>query len=274
MNVLLTGAFGTVGTAIIEHLADESGYNFTYLDRKPHPEFEAQVADVADRSAIEPAFEGQDAVVHLAGNPSPGAPWGDVLESNIIGTYNVLSAAAQAGVERVMFASTNHVMGLYRGAATPGVDHEYDSDLLVRHDDPPKPDSYYAVSKLAGEHLGQYHVEGRGAPERFYAIRIGWVLDPPYDHPYGGAERAVDRGDVERGSAKYEQLAAASKGLWCSRRDIANLTECVLGDDSVGFDVFYARSAGSDQWLDIEHARTVLGYEPRDDADTYEPPAG
>jgi nucleoside-diphosphate-sugar epimerase len=270
-NVLITGALGRIGTALIDHLADRDAYEFTYLDRESHPEYDVHVADIADYDAIRPAFDGQDAVVHLAGNPSPGAPWDDILQNNVIGTYNVLEAACDAGVETVMFASTNHVVGkypdewnedLYRGAV----------DRQIDHTDPVRPDSYYAVSKLFGEHLGRYYVEDKAAPERFYAVRIGWVLDREYDHPYGPAEQAVAEGKMERGDSEYERRVATCKSMWCSRRDMAQLTGRVLQDESVEFDVFYARSRGSIQWLDIEHTREVLGYDPVDDADEYEEP--
>ena len=271
MNVLLTGAFGRVGTAIIQHLADRPGYDFTYLDREPHPEHDAHVADIADYEAIRPAFDGQDAVVHLAGNPSTRASWEAVHRDNLVGTYNVVEAARDAGVRKVLFASTNHVVGMYQKERAGELDPSH--ELLVDHTDPVRPDSYYATTKLFGERLGRYYVERREAPEQFYGIRIGWVLGPGRDHPYGGAERDVDAGKLERGTEAYERRVESGKALWCSRRDMARFVDCALEDDTVEFDVFYARSGGSQQWLDIEHAREVLGYEPVDDADEWtEPP--
>lgn len=72
------------------------------------------VADVADYDAVRPAFDGQDAVVHLAAAPKPDDPWGEVYRSNIRGTQNVLAAARNAGVGSVVFASSHHVMGRRR----------------------------------------------------------------------------------------------------------------------------------------------------------------
>jgi len=271
MSVLLTGAFGHVGTAITDRLADDDRYEFTYLDRESHPDFDAHLADVADYEAIRPAFDGQDAVVHLAGNPSPGAPWGEILPSNIVGTYNVLEAARDAGAERVVFASTNHVMGEYRIDREPEI-YDGEPDLEVDHTDPPRPDSYYAVSKLFGEHLGRYYVEGEGTPERFYALRIGWVLDPEEDVPFGPPERRVAAGELERGTEEYRRAVNHWKAHWCSRRDMARLVDHTLRDGSVAFDVFYARSASDHSWFDMDHARDVLGFEPVDDAEAHEPP--
>ncbi|WP_459190662.1 NAD-dependent epimerase/dehydratase family protein [Halosimplex sp. J119] len=271
MDVLLTGAFGRVGTALIDHLADEDQYRFTYLEREPHPEFDAVVADVADEGAIRPAFDGQDAVVHLAGNPSPGASWPEILSANVIGTYNVLSAARDAGVDQIVFASTNHVVGGYRIEREPEL-YDGEPDLEVDHVDPPRPDSYYAVSKLLGEHLGRYLVEIEDTFEQFYALRIGWVLDPEWDSPYGPPERRVEAGEIERGTPEYRRAVNHCKAHWCSRRDMARLVDLALQDESVGFDIFYARSASDHSWFSIDHARDVLGFEPLDDAEAYERP--
>jgi nucleoside-diphosphate-sugar epimerase len=274
VNVLITGANGTIGTALRTHLADDYDYDFAYLDREDDPdadEVDVHVADIADYDAVRPAFEGQEAVVHLAGNPSPGAPWPEILESNVVGTYNVIEAACDAGVESVVFASTNHVVGVYHEEHGDAI-HAGEFRETIDHADPVRPDSYYAVSKRLGEHLGRYYVEDRAAPRRFYALRIGWVLPEGYDHPYGPAERGVDEGRYERGSEAYESRVAACRSLWCSRRDIARLVDRCLRDGSVEFDVFSGISAGNRQWLDAEHARAVLGYRPLDDADEWDGP--
>jgi len=270
-NVLLTGAFGRVGTAIIDNLADREAYDFTYLDREPHPEYDAVVADVADADAIRPAFEGQDAVVHLAGNPHTSAEWPEVRESNVEGTYNVFDAACDAGVESVLFASTNHVQGLSRQEREPDL-YDEPSGPVVDESDPVRPNSLYAVSKSFGEDLGRYYVECEPAPARFYAFRIGWLLDREDDSPYGPAERRVAEGRIERGSEEYERLVTVCKGMWCSRRDMAQLVDLALEDESVTWEVFNARSAGDRGWQSIEKAREVLGYEPQDDAEAVEPP--
>ena len=59
---------------------------------------------------------------------------------------------------------------------------------------------------------------------------------------------------------------------WQSRRDIANLVDCCLRDDTVAFDVFYGVSDNAASWFDIDHARQVVGYDPRDSADEWEAP--
>lgn len=261
MNVLLTGANGTVGTAITDHLDHE----FTTLDIEGDPDVDA---DIADYEAIRPAFGGREAVIHLAGYPATDATWEQALTNNIIGTQNVLRAASEASVERVVFASSNHVVGMYEKEHAPEL-YEPDYDLRVDHTDPIRPDSHYGASKACGEAFGRQYAENEGM--KFFALRIGSVRDPEYDHPYGDAERGVEAGRWERGSERYEQEVDRMKGTWLSRRDCADLVErCLLADRE--FEVLYGVSDNDRRWFEIEHARTAVGYDPQDNGETWETP--
>jgi NAD+ dependent glucose-6-phosphate dehydrogenase len=279
MRVLLTGAFGGVGTTLREHLGDE--YEFTFLDREaPDPvagddapgpaEEDTVVANVADYDAIRPAFEGQDAVVHLAGIPGE-APWPEILESNVVGTYNVLEAAREAGVESVVFASSNSVVGMHEAEHSPEL-YERGYPLVLDDEAAVRPSSRYGTSKAFGEHLGRYYVECRDAPERFYALRIGSHRVDPYDHPYGDGERGVDAGEYERDSREYARQVARLKTTWHSQRDLAHMVDCCLRDRSVEFGVFYGVSDNRDRWMEIESARARIGYDPVDDGATWDGP--
>ena len=84
-RVLVTGAEGTIGTAVREHLGDR--YELRSLTLTPQS-FPSHVADIADLEAIQPAFEGVDAVVHLAASPAVETPWEEILPNNLIGTYS------------------------------------------------------------------------------------------------------------------------------------------------------------------------------------------
>jgi nucleoside-diphosphate-sugar epimerase len=272
MEVLLTGGSGKVGTAITDHLGGSDQYEFVALDPEPHPDCETYTESVTDYEAIRPAFDGVDAVVHLAVYP-PGIVdenWEMIDRVNVQGTYNVLEACRDAGVETVVFASTNHVVGGYELEFEPDI--YYHTDVHVDHEDPVRPDSYYGVTKLFGEHLGRFHVECKDAPSQFYALRICSLREEEYDHPYGDAERGVERGDFERGTRAYEDAVARMKAMWFSRRDCAQLVELMLRDEDVDFDVFYGLSGNERRWHDISHARDVLGYEPRDDGETWDEP--
>ena len=143
-QVLVTGPFGEAGEAILNHLAERDEYEFTYLDRTEHPEYETFVADIAEYEAIRPAFDGQDAVIHLAAQSDAGAAFEDIIEPNIMGTYNVLKAMEDAGVEKLIYASSQRVMGLYEEDLAPDLyEEDYPSEydpLRLTHETLPKPD--------------------------------------------------------------------------------------------------------------------------------------
>lgn len=271
INILLTGAFGRVGTAVIDYLADQNVYNFTYLNRSDRPQYDTFVADVSDLKSIRPAFENQDAVIHLAGYPETDGRWEEILENNIIGMYNVLEAAKDAGVESFIFGSTNHVVGMYEMENAPAI-YDPTFGMTVDHTAPRRPDSYYGSSKSFGEDLGRYYIENYEYPRRFYALRICSVRHEEYDHPYGDAEHGVDKGQFERGSKTYKEQVARMKAMWQSRRDLAHQIECCLEEDSIEFDIFYGVSDNDRRWFDLDHAREVLNYQPQDNAEEWNSP--
>ncbi|MBX0295039.1 NAD-dependent epimerase/dehydratase family protein [Haloarcula nitratireducens] len=274
MDVLLTGANGTVGTAITDHLGEQ--YDFARLDVEPGDRTDL-IADVRKYDDVRPHFDGRDAVVHLALTPGTGGPedrslaWSQPQSDNLEGIHNVYEAAVDAGLDSIVFASSNHAVGMVEMRNRPEVYH--DSGVRAGHDEPHRPDSRYGLTKAYGEDLGRLAAEAHDV--RFYALRIGSVRDPEYDHPYGDAERGVEEGRWERGSDDYEEQVARLKGLWQSRRDLAHMVECCLEDESVEWDHFYGVSGNERRWLDdLEHARETIGYEPRDAGEEWDgPPA-
>lgn len=279
MDVLVTGSYGRCGTAIIDHLADDPAYDFTYLNRSdrpadhPYGSFETHVADIADYAEIRPAFTGKDAVIHLAAYPYTDGSWADVFEPNILGMYNALEAARDAGVESFIYGSTNHVMGQYELENAPEI-YRSDHGVTVQPTDPIRPDSYYGTTKAFGEMLGRQYVDGEAFeyPTQFYALRICTVNAAPYDHPYGDAEFGVDNDNWERHSEDYDHAVARMKAMWHSRRDFAHLVECCLEDEAVEFDIFNGVSDNDRRWFSLENARERLGYEPADTADEWTTP--
>ena len=277
MNVLVTGAYGRCGTAIIDHLHDREEYEFTYLNRSDRPDdhpyggYDTVVADVSDYEAIRPAFEGQDAVIHLAAYPYPEGEWEDTRDPNVQGMYNVLEAAREAEVETFVFGSTNHVMGMYEEEHAPEI-YRPGHGIVLDRTDPVRPDSYYGTTKAFGENLGRQYVENYECPTRFYALRICTVNGPDYDHPYGDAEAGVDDGEFERGSDEYDRNVARMKAMWQSRRDFAHQIDCCLQADVPGFEIFHGVSDNDRRWFSIEHARSLIGYSPQDNGEEWDQP--
>jgi nucleoside-diphosphate-sugar epimerase len=230
-RVLITGAGGHIGSSLTGSLSDR--YRLRLLFHHPpevEPEHEYVVADVADFQALAPAMVDVDAVVHLAGAPQVTSPWESVHQANIVGTYNVFETARLAGVRKIVFASTNHVMGMY----------DRDRDWPVYAGQPVRPDSLYGVSKAFGETLGRYYVDQYGIS--VIALRIGWFLERPHDE--------------------------IARWMWLSPRDCAQIVWRSIEAD-FGFGVFYAISGNSARRWDITDTINVLGYRPKDDAERF-----
>lgn len=270
MKILLTGAFGRVGTSVIDHLMDQ--YEFSLLDKRSHPELESTSTDVSEYSVFAATASDHDGIIHLAGNPSVEASWPETLTSNILGAYNCFEIARREEVSKVIFASTNHVVGMYEQELAPDL-YEPDFDFMIDSSTPIRPDSHYAVSKLYGEAVARYYVESFDYPRQVFNLRIGSVRGPDNDHPYADAKNQVASGELERGSSEYQQAVNRMKATWLSRRDMAQLIDCCLINTDVQFGIYYGVSDNERRWFDLENARSEIGFEPTDSADDWnEPP--
>ncbi|MFB6310670.1 MAG: NAD-dependent epimerase/dehydratase family protein [Salinirussus sp.] len=276
MDVLITGAGGRVGTAITDHLAAD--YDFTLLDVEPiEGPGESVVADVREYGDLRPHLEGQDAVIHLAlmrsseafGPGGRSVGWSANLSDNLLGINTVYEAAVDAGVNSLLFASSNHAVGMVEVQNAPEVYH--DKGIVAGHNEPHRPDSPYGLTKAYGEDLGRLAAEAHDIS--FYGLRLGAVRAAEWDHPFGDAEKGVAEGRWERGSDEYEEQVARMRGLWQSRRDCAHLVDCCLRDDTIEWDHFYGVSANDRRWLDdLAYARETIGYDPRDNGEEWDGP--
>lgn len=256
MRVLITGAGGTIGTALREYLANH--FELSALTHKP-ADYPSHVADISDLEGILPAFAGVDAVVHLAASPAVETPWEEILPNNIIGTYNVFEAARRSGVERVIFASSNHAIGMYEFDGAPDL-YELDDPRVYDHTVEIRPDSLYGVSKAYGEALGRYYKERHGL--QVFCLRIGSVRasDDPVDETVRSTSPALL--DLQTEEHRLKRMRAT----WQSRRDIANLVKCCLEAHDVDWAVVYGVSNNPRTFWDLSHSRELLGYRPEDSA--------
>ncbi len=216
--------------------------------------FPSHVGDISRLEEIEPAFRDVDAVVHLAGSPAIETPWAEVLTNNIVGTYNVFEAARRAGVDRVVFASSNHTVGMYELDGAPDL-YRADDGRLVDHTAELRPDSLYGVSKVYGEALGRLYVERHGL--RVFCLRIGTVLAG--DDPASGPAPALLGLSPEEGAWRMQ-------ATWLSQRDCCSLIARCLEVEDVSWAVVYGVSANPRRFWDLEHAHELLGWEPEDAA--------
>ncbi|MEW6755008.1 MAG: NAD(P)-dependent oxidoreductase [Candidatus Latescibacterota bacterium] len=258
LKVLVTGVYGLIAGVVYARLAADPRYEAYGLARRRHPSARAPgerqlqvpedrffLADVTDAAALGAAMHGMDAVVHMAADPNHDGPWESILANNVVGARNAFDAARQEGVRRVVYASSIMVSWGYQqdepyhSIALRRFDQVEEARLRrVTHEWPPRPTDYYSASKVWGEALGRFYAEVHGLS--VICLRIGWVNAP----------------DTPRASMGMAPI-------WCSQRDVVQLVERALwAPQDVRFDVFYAVSDNRLCWVDIAHARQVLGYAP------------
>ena len=170
---------------------------------------ELRPARLEDRTAVLALLEGVDAVVHLGGISTEHA-FDDILQANIVGTYNLYEAARRHGVKRIVFASSNHVTGFYR------------QDEVIGPDAPMRPDGYYGLSKAFGENLAQFYWDRWGIETA--CLRIGSSFPEPKDR---------------------RMLAT-----WMSYDDLERLVVASLTAPVVGHSVVYGMSDNTTTWWD------------------------
>jgi UDP-glucose 4-epimerase len=195
---MVTGGAGLVGLHIVKALADD-GFSVGVLDLV-EPEGPADTfhkADVTDPAALGEALGGWDAVVHLAALlPRGGASPEELYRVNAYGTYCVAEACARAGVARLIYSSTDSVIGFAQAEGLP--EPRY---LPLDEDHPAVPVDPYAVSKLAGETACQ-GAAGR-SELRALALRPPWVWVPEEYDTYREYTADAGRPDWIRGLWAY-----------------------------------------------------------------------
>ena len=248
-RVLVTGSSGLIGGVTIHALSDR--YEFSGLDiikTDSAPDVPTTVANLYDFDTVLPAFEGIDAVVHLAADPNQRGSWDTVLNNNIVPTYNVFEAAKRSGVKRVVYASSNHAVGMWElegaaGQIRTGDYSGYQSGTVPQIDDTVqvRPDGYYGVGKAFGEAMGAYYAFNFDM--EVACLRIG----------------TVSRDDDPKANVRM-------KATWLSHRDAANLIDSCLGCEGLRFEVFYGVSDNTWRFWDTSRAKEITGYSPQDNA--------
>jgi uronate dehydrogenase len=215
-KVLLTGASGDVGTRLRKLLKPiYPGLVLsdmrTPADLAPDETFIP--ADLSKFGEVLNAVNGIEGIIHLGGFSVEG-PWETILNANIIGAYNLYEAARQAGVKRIVFASSNHAVGFFPRHQT------------IAPDVTALPDTRYGLSKLFGEGLGALYAYKHGIGS--LAIRIGNVGDEPLD--------------------------ARRLAIWLKTEDLVKLIRIGLERPELLFEVVYGMSDNERAWWDNNRA--------------------
>ncbi|MGV8909179.1 MAG: NAD-dependent epimerase/dehydratase family protein [Propionicimonas sp.] len=275
--VVVTGASGKLGRAVVVHLADH-GYDVVTTDRTPPPSGQPgsfTTADLTDLgqvvellTGVDERYDHVDAVVHLAAIPAPGLfTSGATFANNVPATFNVFQAAKIAGITKVVWASSETLLGLPFDVPPPYVPVDEEYRVL--------PNSTYSVGKAAEEELA--HHFARWNPDlSIIALRFSNVMAPD-DY----AAFASWQGDP----------AARRWNLWgyIDARDGAQAVRRAVESPLVGFEAFIIANAdtvmdvpsadlvaaefpdvevrgelvGTQTLLGIEKARRLLGYSPQ-----------
>jgi NAD+ dependent glucose-6-phosphate dehydrogenase len=235
LRIAVTGASGRVGQHLVAQL--RSDYELTLLGRQPGEVHGVPIrtVDIMDAPTLEDRLRGHDAVVHLAGQAHRDSAWKDLVGPNCTGVVNVFEAARTAGVPRVLFASSNHVTGMY----------DQERAWPVSPSDPVRPDGLYGASKIFGEAVGRLFADRYGL--RVICLRIGWVLPDPS----GQGERAEE-----------------ARMMWLSPGDLGRLVRGALAAD-VAYGIYYGVSNNCHRRWSIENASEDLKFFPQDNSEAW-----
>lgn len=231
-EVAITGGAGTIASSLRPRLR-RGGRSVVLLDIRqpaiptgPNEAFVLAGLDEVDR--MTETFRGCHLIVHLGGIPSE-APWEEILASNIDGTRNVLEAARLAGVQRVLLASSVHVVGMYQTESV-----STDPVPIAR------PDGFYGVGKAALEALGSMYADRYGMT--IVSLRIANFAERPSD--------------------------ARGLALWFSPDDCARAVESAFELNAPGHHTVWGVSANTRSPVDSS-AGKLIGFTPVDNAERF-----
>jgi nucleoside-diphosphate-sugar epimerase len=247
-KIAVTGANGTIGTRLCADLARD--HDVVRIDLQ-----DADVnADVRDFDAMVRAMQGCESVVHLAGAVAVDLDWETNYSVNIGGTYNVYEAARRNGLKRIVFASSNHCVGMNEVDNAPSI-YEPAFGLVVGTDAPYRPDGLYGVWKAFGETLGRYYSDKHGM--QVACVRIGSITqaDDPRDQSVRESSGWLGLTDEQ----KFKRYAAT----WMSQRDFARLVRAILARE-VPYAVVYGVGDNLTRFWDLEPGRAMYGFWPQD----------
>lgn len=268
MRIVVTGGTGKAGRWVVQHLRD-LGHDVLNVDWRHDGTAHGLclVADLTDPGQTYDALSGAEAVVHLAAIPAPDVrPASETFRINTLSTYNVFSAAEAHHLRRVVYASSETVLGL--PFDTPPAFAPIDETH------PARPESSYALAKLVAEVMADQSSRRTGIP--YVGLRISNIMEPE---------------DYQAFPGYWDDPRIRRWNLWgyVDARDVAQACERGLVADVTGSEVCVIAAAetvmlrdsaqlmaeefptvplrrtleGQETLLSIDRARRALGYEPR-----------
>lgn len=267
MRIVVTGGSGKGGKWVVQELRNR-GHDVLNVDaRHDGSAFGlCLLADLTDLGQAVEALAGADAVVHFAAIPAPELrPDGETFRNNVLSTYNVFAAAEMHRVKRVVWASSETVLGL--PFDTPPLFAPIDESIE------PRPESSYALSKLVGETMARQLARRTGAG--IVGLRISNIIEPEDYRLFPGywGDPTIRRWNLWGYVDARDVATAARLGL---EADIEGSEVCIVAaadtcmtrpSADLMAEVFPTVPlrrpvAGRETLLSIDRARRVLGYEP------------
>lgn len=249
-QIAVTGATGNVGREVLAAF-ESTDHDLTPISRTAYDDIDSQLLNVTDRERFIDLMAGHDILIHLAANPSPSAEWDSVVGPNIEGTYNAYEAAIRNNLDRVVFASTNHAVNMHAVGEPDDPESTKDGPIEpLGAETPPLADSYYGVSKITGEALGNLYAHREGL--EVVNLRIGWLQS---------TNQLIDNVDDPEVDTRF------ARAMFLSPRDcrqaIMAATTTELSANPITANVV---SRNDERFLPLTEAHQQLGYQPRDNA--------
>lgn len=243
MKIALTGSSGGIGRAIIAEAARQ-GHTLVCIDRVAAPETEERSklhfvqADMSEYEKLVDAFAGCDGVIHMAAIPSPGRhPDHIVHNNNVVGSYNVLRAAAEHGIKRVCQASSVNAIG-HSYSRAPRYDY-----LPLDEEHPNYTEDPYSLSKWICEQQADTFVR-RYEDMRIASMRFHWVVP---ERELAARNFTVDAPHPAKHLFAYTRFDAAARACLMS-----------LTADFNGHEVFYI--VGPDTTVEVPSLELAAKY--------------
>ena len=222
-EIVVTGGSGKAGRAVVSELA-EHGYQVRNVDLAAgrDPNAPTLDADLTDLGQTIDALKGTDAVIHLAAIPAPNVlPDEATFRINTMSTYNVFSAAVTLGLKKVVWASSETLIGI-------PFDREQPRYAPIDEKHERLPEFHYALSKLLGEEMAQQFARWSGIP--FVGLRYSNIME-------------VD--DYQAFPSYWEDPGIRQWNLWgyVDARDVASATRLALAAPTQGSENFLVAAA-------------------------------
>jgi nucleoside-diphosphate-sugar epimerase len=233
--ILVTGSSGRIGRAVVQELLAR-GQLVRGFDRVATPGLEnCVVGDITNAEAVRRAMQRVMMLIHLAATPDDADFTGELLPNNLLALHHVMEAAREAGVQRLILASSGQVND---GQQVQGPWPVRTTDLIT-------PRYWYAATKMFLESIGYSYAQRHGMS--VIVARLGWCPRT--------AEQVREIAAVERFKDVYLSPGDAGRFFACA----------VAAPESVKFGIIYATSKPfQTERLDGEPARRLLGFEPRE----------